>query len=165
MLAEWGNGNFESIAINDCVIDIGPPFRILELDVYINQHKPNFRFSYHGHVSTFRGDGLIIATPTGSTAYNMSAMGPIVQPTVESLILTPKNPHRLSVRPVVVDTEQVITIPLRKAQGAHLIIDGQEVHALDEHAIVQVRKYAHKLRLVENGPYWGTLTKKLKWGC
>ncbi len=146
---EW-----DHIAVNDCVIDIGPPFRTTELQIEINGYQ----------FASIRGDGIIISTPTGSTAYNMSAGGPIVQPELESIALTPKNPHRLSIRPIVVTSDAVITITIPKPEGVFAIIDGQVVIPIPTAGKITVRRAKCVMNLIQDANYWQTLTQKLHWG-
>ncbi len=144
------------LAVNDCVLDIGPPFRTSEIRVEIDSEP----------LSTIRGDGIIIATPTGSTAYNMSASGPIVHPEVAAICITPKNPHRLSFRPIVAMNYQRIDIHPIQTEGMFVIIDGQEYFTLSQNCVVTIQRYGSELLLVKNPDigYWATLREKLGWG-
>ena len=148
------NKEWDHIAVNDCVIDIGPPFRTTELQIEINGHQ----------FASIRGDGIIISTPTGSTAYNMSAGGPIVEPELESIALTPKNPHRLSIRPIVVTSDAVITITIPKPEGVFAIIDGQVVIPIPTAGKIIVGRSNYAMSLIQDANYWQTLTQKLHWG-
>ncbi len=149
---EW-NG----IAVNDCVIRVGPPFRSVSLSVEIDQRP----------VTTIVGDGLIVATPTGSTAHNMSCGGPILQPDVAAMILTPKCPHSLSHCPVVVcpDAEVAVTLG-ESSEGAAVVLDGQLIHSAPRGTRVAVRRSPATCQLVRNPRRhsWDTLINKLKWG-
>jgi len=149
MTSEWKNQ-----AVNDCVIDIGPPFRTTEIEIEINGYK----------FATLVGDGVIVSTPTGSTAYNMSAGGPIVQPELQGITLTPKNPHRLSVRPIVVASDVNIVIRIIKPEGVFAIIDGQTVMPMNTDSKITITKSSSFINLVQNADYWKTLTQKLNWG-
>src|SRR5262245_49390315 len=108
-LAVDTQGNpWRGIALNDCVLRVGDPFRTVGLTVHIDDQP----------VTTIVSDGLIISTPTGSTAHNMACGGPIVQPDVDAIIMTPLCPHSLSHRPVVVGPESRVTISVRQtSQG------------------------------------------------
>lgn len=133
----------DSLAINDLVLDIGEPFRAIDFCVFINEQPMGW----------VRGDGVIISTPTGSTAYNLSAFGPIIQPELFGIAITPKNPHRLAMRPIVVRGDQKIRIQVRKTEGAWAIIDGQERHKLvfdngDWNIFVTTSE--HKMKIVEH---------------
>lgn len=144
--------------INDFVIDTGPPFRMTEIAVFLGNNL----------LSVIRGDGIIISTPTGSTAYNMSAGGPIIEPTVDAIVITPKNPHKLSIRPIVVDASRPIHLEIHDAaDSAYGIIDGQKHHKLKNTTKISVVRL-HKSLLMINNPnlnYCKTLTTKLGWGA
>ncbi len=146
-----------SLAINDCVIQAGPPFRIINLGI-----------SIHGeHLTDVGGDGLIVCTPSGSTAHNLSAGGPIMQPDVDAIILTPMNPHSLTHKPLVVDRESVIEIVASTVnEGTTAIIDGQVSYALRPGDRVAVRRFSSDFLLVRNPQHakWHNLMTKLHWG-
>lgn len=146
----------DSMAVNDCVIDIGPPFRANMIAISVNKEK----------LTEIRGDGIIVSTSTGSTAYNMSAGGPILHPKLGAIILTPKNPHRLSIRPIVIPAHMKVEITLAKGEGTYAIMDGQESHLIEEQSSIVVEKYPAMMQIVENPEigYFETLTKKLNWG-
>ena len=143
------------MAVNDLVIDIGAPFRTTEVQVMVNNRE----------LSEIRGDGIIVATPTGSTAYNLSAGGPIIEPEVEGIVLTPKNPHRLSFRPLVVRESANIVLRVPNPEGVYAIVDGQEVFPLSDYGgYVVIDRYPADLQIVEQTSYWETLREKLRWG-
>lgn len=150
--------NENYIAVNDFVLDIGPPFRTISYSIDINSHP----------LSDVRGDGIIISTPTGSTAYNLSAGGSILQPDLGGLTITPKNPHRLSIRPIVVRDDSKIDIRVYSHEGAWAIIDGQTTIDLscNYDSFVSVKKHENKMQLIKNPKvnYWKTLRDKLGWG-
>jgi NAD+ kinase len=143
--------------LNDATINKSALARIAE-----------FKVSVSGlFVSTFRADGLIVSTPTGSTAYNLSAGGPIVYPTMGAVILTPICPHMLSNRPLVLPDDLNIEIGIvTKNQEIFLTLDGQEGLPVGERDSVCVRKSAETVRLVQspNKNYFDVLRSKLKWG-
>jgi NAD+ kinase len=146
-----------SPAINDCVIQAGPPFRMITLGVQLDG----------AHLSNVAGDGLIVCTPSGSTAHNLSAGGPIVQPDVDAMILTPLNPHSLTHKPIVVNREARLEITAMIVnEGTTAIIDGQEPHPLRTADRVIIRRYAHDFLLVRNPRHdrWHNLVTKLHWG-
>lgn len=146
-----------SPAINDCVIQAGPPFRMITLGVRLDG----------AHLSNVAGDGLIVCTPSGSTAHNLSAGGPIVQPDVDAMILTPLNPHSLTHKPIVVNRESKLEITaLTVNEGTTVIIDGQKPHPLRPADRVIIRRYAHDFLLVRNPRHgrWHNLVTKLHWG-
>ncbi len=144
--------------LNDAVINKQAVARIIEM-----------RVSVAGlFVSTFRGDGLIVATPTGSTAYNLSAGGPIIYPTMNAMVLTPICPHMLTNRPLVLPDELDIEIRLASpdAKDIWLTLDGQEGLEITEQDRVCVRKSEERVLLVQSPDknYFDVLRNKLKWG-
>jgi NAD+ kinase len=148
---------FSATALNDAVITAGPPFRMIELTMSEGQD---------GGVS-YMGDGLIVSTASGSTAYSVSAGGPIMSPDVPAFCITPICPHSLSFRPVVVSSNSTILIvATRVNEGTTLFCDGQastKLHAGDK---VVLRRSAHDVALVENpeAREWRSLAEKLNWG-
>ena len=147
---------FQCAALNDVVINAGIPFRMVQLTIAINGQD----------TTTFRGDGLIVSTSSGSTGYNLSAGGPLISPDLNALVITPICPHSLSFRPVVVpaDTEIRIT-PNRVNCGTHVSFDGQVSQPLVAGQYVVVRRATKPLRLVENPTmsHWQMLGSKLHW--
>ncbi|MEE9293983.1 MAG: NAD(+)/NADH kinase [Phycisphaerae bacterium] len=146
-----------SLAINDCVIRAGPPFRIIKLGISINGE----------HLTDVAGDGLIVCTPSGSTAHNLSAGGPIMQPGVDAIVLTPLSPHSLTHKPLVIERESVIDIVARDVnEGTTAIIDGQVSCPLQPGDCVTIRRFDTDFLLVHNPlyPKWHNLMTKLHWG-
>lgn len=144
--------------LNDCAINKSAVARIIEM-----------RVSVAGlFVSTFRGDGLIVATPTGSTAYNLSAGGPIIYPTMNAVAITPICPHMLTNRPLVLPDELDIEISLATpdSKDIFLTFDGQEGFELTDRDRVCVRKSEERVLLVQSPDknYFDVLRNKLKWG-
>jgi len=147
---------FAATALNDAVITAGAPFHMIELEIGADGET---RVRYHG-------DGLIVATPSGSTAYNISAGGPIISPQVPAICITPICPHSLSFRPVVVSSDSTIVIvATRVNEGTTLFCDGQASTRLCAGDQVVIRKADHDVRLVENpsAHEWRTLAEKLHW--
>ncbi len=147
----------DGVALNDCVIRVGPPYRTVALAVAIDDQP----------VTTIVSDGLIIATPSGSTAHNMACGGPIIQPDVNAIIMTPLCPHSLSHCPVVVGPDARVTITLlESSEGAALVLDGRYGGPLEGGTVLSVRRSAVAFQLVRHPLRrpWDTLTKKLKWG-
>jgi NAD+ kinase len=143
--------------LNDVVVNKGALARIIEMSVEVDGT----------FVSSFRADGLIVATPTGSTAYNLSAGGPVLYPTVPAIIITPICPHMLTNRPIVLPDHLEITICLRdRPEEVYLTLDGQEAIPLTEAGKVVVRKSEHKVCLIHSPSkdYFRVLRRKLKWG-
>ena len=146
----------EHLALNDVVVAKGALGRLIDLDVRADG-KP---------MTAYRADGLIIATPTGSTAYNLSAAGPILFPTMDAVVLTPIAPHTLSNRPIVVPGAQRIEVALLIDQEVMLTMDGQVGVPLRERDVVEVQKAAARIRLVRfpQKDFFSVLRTKLKWG-
>jgi NAD+ kinase len=118
-------------------------------------------------LTTYRADGLIVATPTGSTAYSLSVGGPIVDPTLQVLLLSPISPHTLSNRPLVLRPDAVIRTTLgRRRQNVVLTVDGQEVVKLDAGDEVVVRRSATRVSLVRppHRTHYDVIRSKLGWG-
>src|SRR5207253_2358925 len=144
-------------ALNDVVINKGTLSRMIELEARVDGQ----------YVSRFRSDGLIVATPTGSTAYNLSAGGPIMFPTMSAMIVTPICSHTLTNRPIVLPEGVKVEIMLRSAQDdVYVTVDGQVGLKLqmDDHLIVQKSKVAVKLVAPVHKNYFDVLRGKLKWG-
>ncbi len=144
------------IALNDAVINKGALARIIELEVWVNSEL----------VTITRADGLILSTPTGSTAYSMSAGGPIVYPTLGAFIITPICPHALSNRPVVVPDESPVAICLRHGSDVMLTVDGQVGMPLIQGDRIQFKKASSAIRLIQaatGSSFFKLLREKLKW--
>ncbi len=143
--------------LNDVVINKGALARIIEMWVEVSGL----------FVSSFRADGLIVATPTGSTAYNLSAGGPIIYPTMNAVVITPICPHMLTNRPLVLpDTFEVEIGILNQREEVFLTLDGQEGFPITERDRVFIRRSEQAVRLVQSPDknYFDVLRKKLKWG-
>ncbi len=157
---------FVSTALNDAVISAGPPFHMIELEIAASGpgHDGNGPW---GGIRYF-GDGAIIATASGSTAYNVSAGGPIISPNVDALCVTPLCPHSLSFRPVVVSSNSTLLVTaVLVNDGTTVFCDGQESTRLMAGDRVVIRKSGHPVLLVENpqSQEWHTLAAKLKWAA
>lgn len=143
--------------LNEVVINKGALARIIELETYINKT----------YVTTFRADGLILSTPTGSTAYSLSAGGPIIYPTLHSFVLTPICPHTLTNRPIVLPAESLVEVILKSESGdVFLTLDGQVGFSLKYGDVVEVKKSEGKIKLISSPErdYFKILRTKLKWG-
>ena len=148
----------QTLAINDCVVLAGPPFRLIEVVAHVDEDE----------VARVRGDGLIVATPTGSTAHNLSAGGPILEPTAPSAILTPICPHALTFRPLVLSSEHEITLTLEEGNpGTTVAVDGRVERLLKPSDQIQIRRYSSDFLLVRNAcnSQWSALQRKLMWGA
>lgn len=150
-------GSQTYLGLNDVTVHAGPPFHLIELDLQVNGDV----------VATVSGDGLIISTPIGSTAHNLSAGGPIVGQELDAFALTPLSPHTLTSRPVVDSADNVYTvIPRRVSAGTTLILDGQDNIPLTPLHRVTVRRAPVQFGLVKvpGHNYYQTLRDKLHWG-
>lgn len=148
----------QAIALNDAVITKTARSRMIDLSVYVGDE----------FVTRVKADGLIIATPTGSTAYNLAAGGPIVQPTVDALLLTPIAPHTLTNRPVVIPSTSPVRVHpnMEERDEVFLTFDGQQGFQLQNGDEVTVRRADKPLRLIKASTrsYFEVLRTKLKWG-
>lgn len=147
---------FVATALNDAVITAGPPFHMIELELNVDGQSGIRYF----------GDGVIVSTPSGSTAYNISAGGPIVSPNVEALCMTPICPHSLSFRPVVISSASTVVITAARVNlGTTLFCDGQASTRLSTGDRIIVRRSANDVLLVENpaANQWLSLAEKLHW--
>ncbi|MFN0151251.1 MAG: NAD(+)/NADH kinase [bacterium] len=145
------------VALNDIVIGRGGRTRLARLDTTVGSD----------HVGTYLCDGLILSTPTGSTAYSLSAGGPIVSPNLRVILAVPICPHTLTVRPLVVSEDDEIRVrPLRLTGDGVVTVDGQETYPLIEGDTVVVRCAPFVTRLVVTGrrPFYGLLRRKFRWG-
>lgn len=143
--------------LNDVVIHKGALARMVQLELHINSD----------FVCRYRADGLIVSSPTGSTAYSLSAGGPIVHPAVESIIITPICPHTLSDRPLVIQDSSSIEVRLNgHPESVYLTLDGQRGIPMEPTDVLRVRRAAHCLKLIHppKKPYFEILRNKLKWG-
>ncbi len=145
-------------ALNDVVINKGTLARIIDLETSVNGQ----------HVSTFRSDGLIIATPTGSTAYNLSAGGPIVHPDMSAMLVTPICSHTLTNRPLVLPSDMQVAVTLTSSadEGVYVTVDGQIGIKMESGDCLNVNKSTHEVLLVAPAGknYFDVLRGKLKWG-
>lgn len=144
-------------ALNDIVIHGVGVSRVLQLRMSIGKTL----------LGEALADGLIISTPTGSTAYSLAAGGPIINPvTLQSFILTPLCPHSLSVRPVVISSEETLTIELAEGKDSMITIDGQQACGISEGERLRVGRSGKVTKLIVSGGYdfYDLLRRKLKWG-
>ena len=143
--------------LNDVVVNKSALARIIEIEAYLNEQ----------FVNLFRADGLIVATPTGSTAYNLSAGGPIIFPSMNAMVITPICPFTLSNRPIVVPDDSVIEVRLiTENEEVALTLDGQVGFSLKPGDRILIRKSNTAFNLVQppNRNYFEVLRNKLKWG-
>ncbi|KAF0152978.1 MAG: NAD(+) kinase [Ignavibacteria bacterium] len=144
-------------AINDLVIDKGSWSKMIELTVYVDDD----------YVTTFAADGIIVATPTGSTGYSLSTGGPIVNPKADVITLSPISPHTLTMRPLVISSSQKIKIKVNSLHDTiQVSSDGQRVNFINPPAEINIEKSNKPVKLVHStiNNYFETLRKKLFWG-
>lgn len=149
--------SWSASALNDCVVRVGDPYRTLTLSVGLDGHP----------FSTLHGDGVIIATPSGSTAHNMSCGGPLVEPAVDAIILTPRCPHSFTHRPIVLAGTSTLEIGMvTEGQAAAAVLDGQHIRPLVGGSRIEIERSDARFKLVRNPTRrpWETLVTKLKWG-
>ena len=147
----------EHMALNDAVLHKGGAARVIRLLVRASGEE----------VGTYSADGIILSTPTGSTAYSLSAGGPIVSPSVHCIVATPICPHTLSVRPLVLPADETVTVEvLSPTEELILTIDGQEHETLLPGARIVVSRAPNPVRLVRfpGQTFFSTLRRKLNWG-
>jgi NAD+ kinase len=147
----------QQMALNDAVLNKEALARIMDLELRVDGE----------YVTTYKADGLIVATPTGSTAYSLSAGGPIVYPIVDAFVVTPICPHTLTNRPIIIPDSVTIEIGFQSgANNAYLTLDGQIGIELSEGDRVVLRRAPNRLRLVRPArkTYYEILRNKLKWG-
>lgn len=143
--------------LNDLVINKGALARIIDMEAWVDDT----------YLTTFKADGLIVATPTGSTAYNLSAGGPIISPTLHCLVISPICPHMLTNRPIIVSDEALIRIQVKfQDEEVALTADGQVGMPLHGGDVVEIRRSPHPTMLVisPTKDYFQILRTKLKWG-
>ena len=143
-------------ALNDIVIDHGTSARILKTHIYVSDN----------YLNTYEGDGMIFATPTGSTAYSLSAGGPIITPSLEVILVTPICPHSLSARSIALSSEEVISVSFaEEPTGMAVTIDGQVRLPLDYSTKLSIRKADYSVNMIqfEHNDYFQTLRTKMVW--
>ncbi|GGI84575.1 NAD(+) kinase [Legionella impletisoli] len=149
---------FQGDALNDVVLSRGRETHLIEFDVCINQQ----------FVSHYRADGLILATPTGSTAYALSAGGPIMHPLLNAMVMVPMFSHSLTTRPLVIDGHDVVDLKISQSNESDLQIscDGHESRTVKPGQIISIEKNAQQLKLLhpKEYNYYDTLRIKLGWG-
>jgi NAD+ kinase len=144
-------------ALNDVVINAGSPHRMIYLTLQVDKIN----------LATIGGDGIIVATPTGSTAYNLAARGPVMMPGMEGIIINPLHPHSFDCCPIIVDADSEICIQVVRAnEGTDIVVDGQEVYQLLEGNTVYLRRSITPAKIMQNPRYprWHNLIAKFNWG-
>ena len=156
-LISGGVEKFTSPAANDIAISAGAPFRMIDLEVSQGKNQ----------IAQYLGDGLVVSTPTGTTGYNMSAGGPILEPTLDAMTITPVAPHTLAIRPIVVRSDLAIRISATHVnEGSCVIIDGQISSDLCSGDIVEVKRGKLPALIIPHPgrAFFSTLSTKLNWG-
>ena len=156
-LKRVGDGKVEKFAaLNDVVVNKGALARMIDLDTYVNKMFLN----------SYRVDGLIISTPTGSTGYSLSAGGPIIYPSLKVISIVPICPHTLTNRPIILDDEKEIMVTLRSGDDVYLTMDGQVGVVINIGDQVRVCKSEKNITLIKSPfrNYFEVLKEKLKWG-
>ncbi len=154
--ARKGKEIFRSTAANDVFINAGPPFRMLELKMFVNDQP----------LTSCISDGLIISTPTGSTAYNLSAGGPILAGRVQAMVITPICPHSLSFRPIVISADSKLQVHAERVNiGTQVSVDGRFQEPVKEGDVVYIERHKGDFLIVNNPNHtqWDTLASKLRW--
>ncbi len=147
----------QGIGVNELAVLSGPPFRIQEIDLYVDGLL----------AASYCGDGLIVSTPIGSTAHNLSAGGPIVRRELPAFVISAISPHTLTVRPVVDSADRHYELRVRQPnQSTSVVVDGQVIAALAAAHCVRLTRAAHVFRMVEvaGHDYYRTLRERLGWG-
>jgi NAD+ kinase len=154
---------YRNICLNDMVISARNIAKLIQLRL-----RAEVAQSEYADLGCYRSDGLIIATPTGSTAYSMAAGGPIVDPEMEAIIVSPVCPFTLSNRPLVLPSRQTLLVDVEKEQrsGVLLTVDGQDTFELEPEDTITIRHSSHYARLITAGrsSYYTALKGKLAWG-
>lgn len=156
MMIKGSAGKESFVAFNDIVISKKSISSMINIDAKIDG-KP---------FNSYYGDGIIISTPTGSTAYNLSVGGPVVFPLTEAFIVTPIAPHSLTQRPLVLPADFEIEFTISDVQGAVVIVDGQDIHEIEQNDIIKIEISSKKAKLIHRCQrnYFEVLNEKLRWG-
>ncbi len=144
-------------ALNDCAINMGPQARTMELETKVDGE----------FLSRFTGDGLVVSTPTGSTAYSLAAGGPILFPMLDCIALTPISPHSLTARPIVLSPNAKLEIGLSgKTEEAIMMVDGQERRSIKKPQSIKIKKSGYRAKIImpASVSYFDILKKKMNWG-
>ncbi len=155
---ESAQGSVTTVAVNDAVVTSGPPYSMIELALSIG--------SVPG--PKMRGDGLIVASPTGSTAHNLSAGGPILGPGVGALVVSPLAPQSLAFRSIVLDAQTGVDLELTRGnEGTMLVLDGQQHSKLSKGDRIAIRRHAQTIPMVTrpDEPFWRILLERMRWAA
>lgn len=152
-----GKPRCQMLGLNEVAVLAGPPFHILEVNLYVDAEW----------VTTYSCDGLIVATPVGSTAHSLSAGGPILRKSLQAFVISPISPHTLTNRPVVDSADHVYELRAANPnEGTTIVVDGRELCRLTNDDVVRIQKAAPSFQLIEvpGRSYYRTLREKLGWG-
>ncbi len=152
-----GKAEFRQMGLNEIAVRTGPPFLLTDIHLYVDSEL----------VTTYSGDGLIISTPVGSTAYSLSAGGPILRKNLEAVVITPLSPHTLTMRPVVDSADRVYELEVVQPHPeTSAVVDGRVLCRLKQGDRVRVTRAPVRFRLVAppGHSYYRTLREKLNWG-
>ena len=154
-------GDKQIIALNDVVLSRPSIEGMINVDAYVTSESASMQ---EKHLNRYRGDGLIISTPTGSTAYNLSAGGPIIFPLTEALILTPICPHSLTERPMVLPAD--FRVSFKSDDEIIIVVDGQDTYNLKSFDSLSIKIASRPTRMIhrEERNYFDVLKQKLNWG-
>jgi NAD+ kinase len=145
------------LALNDVVVHKGGFARVIDIDVSVDDEL----------IASYAADGVVISTPTGSTAYSLSAGGPVVVPTLETLIVTPISPHTLAIRPVVLSAASRVTIQAEGVREPLMVtVDGQVGTSIGDGETLVAGRASHIIKIVRfpGSSFFATLRQKLGWG-
>ena len=156
MMVEGSVNLNKFVAFNDIVISRKSISSMIKIDGKIDGK----------HFNSYYGDGVIISTPTGSTAYNLSVGGPIVYPLTEAFIVTPVAPHSLTQRPLVMPADFEIEFKIIDNQGAVVIVDGQDIYEVEQNQTIKIKIANKKAKMIHRiqRDYFEVLNEKLRWG-
>jgi NAD+ kinase len=152
-----GEVTFHQMGLNEIAVRAGPPFLLLNIHLYVDSEL----------VTTYSGDGLIVSTPVGSTAYSLSAGGPILRKDLEAVVITPLNPHTLTNRPVVDSADRVYELEvIEPYEDTSAVVDGRVLCRLERGDRIRVTRAPVMFKLVASHghSYYHTLREKLNWG-
>ena len=152
-----GESKFHQMGLNEIAVRAGPPFLLMNIHLYVDSEL----------VTTYSGDGLIVSTPVGSTAYSLSAGGPILRKNLEAVLITPLNPHTLTNRPVVDSADRVYEMEIVDAyEDTSAVVDGRVLCSLERGDRIRVTRAPVRFKLVapHGHSYYRTLREKLNWG-
>ncbi|MCH9613900.1 MAG: NAD kinase [Chlamydiia bacterium] len=156
LILECTHAEKETLAINDFVIHRSQNPSLVEISIHVNEH----------HLNTFKADGIIVATPNGSTAYSLAAGGPILRPGLGGVVITPICAHTISNRPIVLSADDTITLEYTsESNSVDFVVDGMENHPLKtgEKVVLKRSKRVFKLVNIQRRDYFSTLRTKLGW--